>query len=341
MHKNNESVATAGHDYTFGDVRGMSGPMPRVLVIGWGFLGAAVGRRLLEDGATVHGLTRSETPRTTSARLGGVDVEIGDASDPDTVERCLTGVDHVVYVAGGLDPPTAALRPLEDAVGTLAPLLSTLETMRCAGGVGFTYISSGGAVYGNPVNRLATETDRPRPISTYGVSRLAGEAYSQMYATTFGIPTQVIRCANVYGPGQSHARPQGAVAVFLNRVAAGLTITILGDGTSIRDYVHVDDVAAATSRLVLGRVACGVVNMGTGFGHSVIELLKVVSDTVGREPVVEYAPPRPYDVNAIVLDISKLRSVIPYDPAGISDGVKATWDALRAEDGLVDATILL
>lgn len=315
--------------------------MPRVLVVGWGFLGAAVGVSLFDHGADVRGLTRSETSRTQAGHLRGIDVVIGDAGNQLTMERSMHGVEHVVYVAGGLDPPTAALRPLDDAVGTLSPLLCALETMRYLGDVSLTYISSGGAVYGNPPHTLATEADPPRPVSTYGVSRLAGEAYSQMYATTFGITTQVVRCANVYGPGQSHSRPQGAVAVFLNRVAAGLTISIVGKGTSIRDYVHIDDVTTALARLVLNRVDCGVVNLGSGAGHTVVELLEVVSKTVGRSPVVEFVPRRPHDVDAIVLDISKLRSLIPYEPATLEDGVRATWETLRADEGLVDATSLL
>jgi UDP-glucose 4-epimerase len=318
-----------------------SGRVPRILVVGWGFLGAAVGMSLLESDAEVRGLTRSETLRVQAASLHGIDVAIGDAGDRLTIERSMWGVDHVVYVAGGLDPPTAAERPLDDALGALSPLLSTLETMRSVGEVSLTYISSGGAVYGNPVHALATETDPVRPVSAYGVSRLAGEAYSQMYATTFGIPTQVVRCANVYGPGQSHSRPQGAVAVFLNRVAAGLPISVVGNGTSIRDYVHIDDVTSALARLVLDRVDCGVVNLGSGIGHTVVQLLEVVSEAVGRSPVVEFVPRRPQDVDAIVLDVSKLRSLIPYEPTTLEVGVRATWESLKADRGLVDTTSLL
>jgi UDP-glucose 4-epimerase len=296
---------------------------------------------LFENHADVRGLTRSETLRVQAASLHGIEVVIGDAADRLTIERSLQGVDHVVYVAGGLDPPTAAQRPIDDAVGALSPLLCTLEAMRNAGGMSFTYVSSGGAVYGNPAQALATEADPARPVSAYGVSRLAGEEYSQMYAMTFGITTQVVRCANVYGPGQSHDRPQGAVAVFLNRVAAGLTISIFGNGTSIRDYVHIDDVTSALARLVLNRVDSGVVNLGSGTGHSVVELLEVVSETIGRSPVVEFVPRRPHDVDAILLDISKLRSLISYEPMTLEDGVRATWETLKADEGLVDATSLL
>jgi UDP-glucose 4-epimerase len=296
-------------------------------MVGWGFLGAAVGTRLFERGARVFGLTRSESGRVLASRSLGIDVAIGDAGDRSVVGRSMHGVDHVVYVAGGLDPPTAELHPIDDAVQVLTPLLCTLDAIRGLGNVGFTYISSGGTVYGNPSNEHATELDPARPISAYGVSRLAGEAYSQMYATTYGIPIQVVRCANAYGPGQSHSRPQGAVAVFLSRVAAGLTVSILGDGTAVRDYVHIDDATSVVAQLVMDRVDCGVVNLGSGSGCSVIDLLDVVSATVGRPPVVEFLRRRPYDVDAIVLDISKLRSLIPYEPMALVDGVHKTWAA--------------
>ena len=312
-------------------MRDWSGREPRVLVVGWGFLGAAVGTRLFERGAHVCGLTRSESWRVHAARSFGIEVAIGDAGDRLAVGRSMQGIEHVVFVAGGLDPPTAELRPSDDAVQALTPLLCTLDVMRGLGNVSFTYISSGGTVYGNPSNGRATELDPARPISAYGVSRLAGEAYSQMFAATYGVKTQVVRCANAYGPGQSHSRPQGAVAVFLCRVAAGLTIAIAGRGTAVRDYVHIDDVASAVAQLVMDRVDCGVVNLGSGSGCSVIDLLSVVSETVGRSPVVEFLHRRPYDVDTIVLDISKLRSLIPYDPMTLVDGVHRTWAVINPD----------
>ena len=205
-----------------------------------------------------------------------------------SVGRSMQGIEHVVFVACGLDPPTAELRPIDDAVQALTPMLCTLDVMRGLGNVSFTYISSGGTVYGNPSNRRASELDPARPISTYGVSRLAEEAYSQMFAATYGVKTQVVRCANAYGPGQSHNRPLGAVAVFLSRVTAGLTVSIAGSWTAVRDYVHIDDVASVVAQLVMDRVDCGVVNLGSGSGCSVIDLLSVVSETLGRPPEVEF-----------------------------------------------------
>ena len=211
-------------------MRDWSGREPRVLVVGWGFIGAAAGTRLFQRGIRVCGLTRSESWRVDASRSLGIDVAIGDAGDRLTVGRSVQGIEHVVIVAGGLDPPTAELRPIDDAVRALTPLLCTLDVIRGLGNVSFTFISSGGTVYGNPSNGPATEPDPARPISTYGVSRLAGEAYSKMYATTYGVTTQVVRCANAHGPGQSHSRPQGVVAVFLSRYLPVLRFRSLGMG---------------------------------------------------------------------------------------------------------------
>jgi UDP-glucose 4-epimerase len=261
---------------------------------------------------------------------------IGDAEDPAVVEDALAGVDHVVCAAGGLLPPEAQERPAADAVATLSPLLSLLEALRERASVGLTYLSSGGTVYGNPLRPTARETDPVAPISAYGVSRAAAEMYVQMYGRTHGFPVQIVRCANVYGPGQPAERSQGAVATFLHRVAAGLPLRIVGDGSAIRDYVYVGDVADAIASLVLGQRDVGIVNVGSGRGHTVLEVVEHVSNTVGRPAVLEFLPARPHDVGAIVLDIAKLTALIDYAPLSLSEGLCRTWPAPGLEGARVE-----
>lgn len=307
-----------------------SGRPKRVLVVGWGFLGAAVGDQLWADGMAVIGLTRSASPRTREANERGIEIIMGDASDPSIVEGGMADVDHVVFAAGGLLPPMAARRPIDDAVGTLSPLICMLELLRERPSVGLTYLSSGGTVYGNPVRTPTSETDPTLPIGPYGVSRLAAEQYAQMYSRTFGFPLQLVRCANVYGPGQDPNRSQGAVAVFLHRVVAGLPLQIVGDGSAIRDYIHIYDVANAVSSLVASRHDVGVVNLGSGRGHRVLEVAELVSHVVGRPAILEFAPARSTDVAAIVLDVTKLSSVIPFAPMGLRKGLRQMWRSLAA-----------
>lgn len=116
----------------------------RVLVVGWGFLGGAIGRHLFDQGVDVVGLTRSEGVPTRSARTRGIDITIGDATDHALVEELLQGVDHVLFAAGGLPPPAAAVRPRDDLIGRLSPLLSVLDCARRGSVAGITYLSSGG-----------------------------------------------------------------------------------------------------------------------------------------------------------------------------------------------------
>jgi UDP-glucose 4-epimerase len=302
-----------------------TGPVRRVLVIGWGFVGAAVGRRLRDAGCEVRGLTRSETPRTAAARALGCQIAFGEAAQADKVREALRGVDHVVLAGGGLTPPLAAAAPLDDVLAMVNPLLTVLEALRTCPGVGLTYVSSGGTVYGNPTGLPVPETAPLRPVSPYGASRVAAETYVGVYSRTFGIPTRIVRCANVYGPGQAHDRGQGAVAVFLHRVAQGLPITVIGDGSAQRDYIHIDDVADAISRLIVQDVAVDAVNVGTGTGHAVMDVVDIVSDVVGRPAVLDFQPARNEDVGAIVLDISRLRSLIDFTPRTLREGVAQTW----------------
>ena len=150
----------------------------------------------------------------------------------------------------GYRPCAAAVRPRDDLIGRLSPLLSVLDCARRGSVAGITYLSSGGTVYGNPERIPVRETDPVRPVSPYGVSCLTAEMYVEMYGRTYGLPVQIVRCANAYGPGQALDRNQGAVGIFFDRISAGLPVRVVGDGTAIRDYVHVDDIASAVSRII-------------------------------------------------------------------------------------------
>ena len=184
----------------------------RVLVVGWGFLGAATGNRLFDRGVDVAGLTRSDSARTHAARARGIEITIGDASDQAVVEETMEGADDVLVAAGGLPPPAATVRPRDDLFSRLSPLLSVLDCLRRNPGVGVTCLSSGGAVYGNPERTPVRESDPAHPVSPYGASCLAAEVYAQTYGRSYGLQVQIVRCSNVYGPGQALDRNQGAVA---------------------------------------------------------------------------------------------------------------------------------
>jgi len=303
---------------------------PRVLVVGWGFIGSAIGHRLLAGGVSVTGLTRSRTAATEAGLAAGAHMVVGDASRPELLDETLRGIDHVVFSVGGMSPPAAAAEPVAAVAKTLLPLLCVLEALRHRPHIALTYLSSGGAVYGNPARLPVRETDRTEPVSPYGALHLACEDYAQMYARRFGVRLQILRCSNVYGPNQSSRGDQGAVAIFLDRVARGLPLHVFGDGSALRDYVLVDDVADAVARVIVDRLDVGVVNLGSGRGLTVLDIAEAVGDVVGRRAIIEFASERGIDVRAVVLDISRLQSFITYTPMEFARGLRLTSAASRA-----------
>jgi UDP-glucose 4-epimerase len=302
------------------------------LIIGWGFLGAAIGDRLLALGVSVAGLTRSPTECADQSEAAGAHITIGDAARPGVVADLIEHADHVVFSVGGLSPPATADRPSDAAVKMLIPLLTLLEALAQRPHIALTYISSGGTVYGNPGRLPVSETDPTAPISPYGALHLACEDFAQTYSRRCGIRLQIIRCANVYGPRQGSGGDQGAVAIFLERIEHGLPLRIFGDGSALRDYVFVDDVAEVVARIIIDRLDTGVVNVGAGRGLTVLEIADAISDLVGRRADIEFVPDRGFDVREVVLDISRLKSFMSYTPTDFVQGLRATAATSRAAE---------
>ena len=300
------------------------GPEQRqILLVGWGFLGAAFGNRLLADGLGVTGLTRSVTWRTETSRRAGARIVVGDARRPDVLEEALRDVDHVVFCAGGVTPPAAAADPLEAAAAILWPLLTVTEALSQRPQVALTYVSTC-AVYGDPDRLPVGETAPALPIAPYGALHLSAELWAEASARRFGTPLNILRCANVYGPGQAYDRDQGVIEIFLDRISRMLPVAIFGDGLALRDYVLIDDVAAVVARIVEERIDVGTVNMGSGQGRTVLEIVDAISRAVGASAIVERRPSRGFEVGSLVLDICRLRSLIEYAPTDFDRGLDMT-----------------
>ena len=285
----------------------------KVLIIGAGFIGSHISRQLLSEAHRVRILTRS-IPEAAHARLlEGAEVRIGDATDHASVTAALSGIDWVIFGAGGLVPAASQAHPIPDISLALRPLLTVLDAVARSTVTGFTYLSSGGTVYGRSTTPLIREDHPTDPITAYGVLKLAGEKFAGLYARQSGTPTRILRCANVYGEGQRTDRGQGVVGTFLSELRQGSPVTLYGDGAMVRDFVHVSDVAAAVSQLrpalPLTDEGYEIVNVGSGLGVSVSELLSMMQEVLGLKANVRRMPSRPFDVERNVLDIGRLRSL--------------------------------
>ena len=212
---------------------------------------------------------------------------------------------------------------------SLLPLLSTIECLRVVNpGAHLVYLSSGGAIYGNSDYLPIDEKALPTPVSAYGVLKLTGEQFIASYVQTYGLRASVLRIANAYGPDQP-VRGQGAVAAFLVAAREEQPATVYGDGSSIRDYIHVVDVANVITEVVASSGPVGTMNVGTGQGTSLIDLAEAVRAVSGAELDLEFCPARTVDVRANVLDVSAMRGAIPsVTPRPLAEGLGQTWQAL-------------
>lgn len=199
----------------------------------------------------------------------------------------------------------------------------------------FVYISSGGAVYGEP-QRLPVDEDHPiRPMSAYGVSKHSVEQYLEMFRSEQGLDYTILRYANVYGPRQDPRGEAGVVAIFSRQMLAGERPTIFGDGTKTRDYVHVDDIVRANLLAMAQKRAVGrVYNLGLGNEVSDRQIFELVRSSVGvtMEPIL--AAKRPGEIDRICLDPSRAKAGLGWEPSiRLEEGIGRTVEFYRGGGG--------
>jgi UDP-glucose 4-epimerase len=305
-------------------------PATRILVIGCGFIGSNIVEALVEAGRPPVVLTRSRPDESVAALLSGSDLHIGDARDPDALNQALEDVGAVIYSAGGLLPAASERNPELDAQLTLEPLRAVLEALRTRPGVTFTYLSSGGTVYGEP-QEVPVNEDAPTPaFGAYARLHLACESAVTRAREENGLHARILRCSTVYGEHQRPDRGQGAVVTFLHRIEGGTPVEIYGDGTTIRDYIYAKDVAHAVSGLLDRRDGPPVLNLAAGSGTALIDVLRLAERQVGRQAEIVHHPARDFEVRRIVLDITRLRQMIDFDPTPLEVGVAHTHRWLTA-----------
>lgn len=303
---------------------------PATLVIGCGFIGSNVVTALVAVGEALTVLTRSRPAAEIVAALGESNLILGDAADRDTVEAALAGASRVIFCAGGLLPVASERDPERDRRLTLGPVQTILAALASRPGVALTYLSSGGTVYGEPARIPVRESDPTEPISAYGRLHLECEQLIEQAGREADLQARVLRCSTVYGEHQRPDRGQGAVVTFLHRIERGEPIDLYGGGSTIRDYVYVGDVARTVIATAAVEAGPAVVNVGSGEGTSLLELLRLVEAQVGTPAKVVEHPERGFDVHQIVLDTTRLRELIAFEPTPLETGIERTQRWLAA-----------
>ncbi|WP_096788095.1 NAD-dependent epimerase/dehydratase family protein [Rhodobacter sp. CZR27] len=306
----------------------------KVLVIGGcGFIGSHVVDALASAGLRVRVFDRR--PEAFRAPLPGIEYVLGDLGDPAQVFEAMNDVEAVIHLASSTVPATSNLDPVADIEGNLVAAVRLLGLMRAAGKRRLVYLSSGGTVYGVPRTDPVTEDHPLCPISSYGIVKVAIENYIRMEEALHGLRPVILRASNPYGPRQGHTGIQGIIGTHLWRTARGEPVEVWGDGSVVRDFIHVRDLAALCLRAVETDV-CGCFNAGSGSGVSVAEIVRGIDRTVrasGGEAVQPlHRPGRDFDVPRVVLDISRARRAFGWEPRiGLDEGLAETWTWVRAQ----------
>jgi len=299
---------------------------------GAGFIGSHVADALLGEGHRVEVLDDLSSGRRdnlpASCRLHQLDVRSPEAA------RLLEsgGFDALVHHAAQIDVRRSVEDPCFDAAVNVVGSLNLIEAARRGGVRQVIFASTGGAIYGES-DRLPAPEDHPaRPLSPYGVAKLAVEHYLFAYHASGGLDAVCLRYANVYGERQNPHGEAGVVAIFLERLLAGKAPVIHGDGGQTRDYVHVSDVARANVA-ALGRPGFALYNVGTGVETSVVELYELLRRAVGSELAPEHGPAKKGEQRRSAVDPRQILAdyALP-PPLPLSEGLARTaaWFRRRA-----------
>ena len=302
----------------------------KILVTGGaGFIGSHVAEIYLRAGHEVWIVDDLSSGRPTNIppEAHFVQAEITDAA----VRRLLVDerIEVVNHHAAQMDVRRSVADPLFDARVNILGLLNILEGARQARCQRIIFASSGGTVYGEQDTFPATEDHSTCPISPYGVSKLAGERYLYFYHREHGLPSLSLRYANVYGPRQDPHGEAGVVAIFTQRLLAGETITINGDGQQTRDYVFVNDVARA-NLAALTVAYSGAINIGTGLETTVNTLAEHLQRITGSRDRAQHGAAKPGEQRRSVLSWSRAADRLNWKPlVSLADGLEKTVASLR------------
>jgi UDP-glucose 4-epimerase len=302
------------------------GSAVHVLVTGGcGFVGANLVPTLLSDGHRVTVLDDLRTGRI--EYLDGLDLEIikGAVGDAELVRKLAGPADAIVHLAAAGSVVQSVADPAANFAANVVGTFTVLEAARRAGIDRFVFSSTGGALIGNaepPVN----ERSLPKPISPYGASKLAAEAYCHAFAKSFGIRTLSLRFANLYGPFSGHKK--GAITVFFRALYKDEPIVIYGDGKASRDFMHVEDICNGIRRGLTADVDPGtVVHLATGVETSIAELAHTCRQVAGKpDHPIEYRQNRPGEVDRNFATYDLAAELLGFAPSvTLTDGLSRTW----------------
>jgi nucleoside-diphosphate-sugar epimerase len=306
----------------------------RYLVTGGaGFIGSNTVDELVRRGHNVVALDdlSSGKAENLNGAKGKVELLQHSITDLERLREACRGVDYVIHLGARTSVP----RSVKDPIGTnrvnVDGTLNVLVAARDAN-VKRVVFAGSSSVYGDTATLPKSEKMAPTPISPYGVSKMVGEVYGQVFQRVYGLEFVSLRYFNVFGPRQDPGSPySGVLSLFNAAVLEGTQPTVYGDGEQSRDFTYIRNVVEANLLACEAKRAAGLaINIGTGGRYTLNRTLALLEKVTGRTAKAKYAPPRPGDIRDSQADISRARDVLGYNPlVGFEEGLKHTWEWFR------------
>ena len=305
--------------------------MKIVVTGGAGFIGSHVVEAYLAAGHQVTVVDNLHSGKRANVHPAARLVEM-DITDPALIDLFQAERPQVVnHHAANPSVSLSVREPVFDAVQNILGTIHVLEAARRAGVSKFIYISSGGAMYGNPEYLPADEDHPSNPVSPYALSKHTGERYVRLYGQEHGLPWTSLRYANVYGPRQDPLGEAGVISIFCQNLLEGVPPEIHWDGEQTRDFVYVGDCARA-NLLALESGDGQAYNVGTGVGTSINALFATLVQVTGREVEPRHGPRRPGDARHSYLDCRKIERDLGWRAeVSLHEGLRRTWQYFLAQ----------
>lgn len=289
----------------------------RCLVLGGrGFIGSHLVGALLDQGFRVRCFERPHVKPIGESHLSNSNFELyeGDFTSETDLVEALKECDFCYHLVSTTLPKSSNLDPVFDIESNVIGTIRLLNHAVRSGLKKIIFVSSGGTIYGAPVEVPIPEIHPTNPACSYGIGKLMIEKYLSLFHNIHGLDYTVLRLANPYGEGQRILANQGAVAVFLGKALRGEPIEIWGDGSVVRDYIHVADVVNALLLSIYPSNGRNVFNIGSGSGHSLNEVLTAIENVTQRKVIRRYLDARTFDVPVNVLSIKAARESLGWVP---------------------------
>jgi nucleoside-diphosphate-sugar epimerase len=302
-----------------------------------GFIGSNIVEELVRRGERVRALDNLSTGKRSNIEpfLGNIDFVEGDITDSSVVAEAMQGVDYVLHQAALPSVPRSVADPLVsheiNATGTLKMLLAARDA-----GVKRLVFASSSSVYGDSPTMPKHEGMPTQPRSPYAVNKLAGEEYTRIFASLYGLPTVALRYFNVFGPRQDpHSAYAAVIPAFIAAMLENRQPTIYGDGTQTRDFTYVSNVVHANLLACESSSADGMaLNVACGESFSLLDLVKHINRLLGTNIEPLFEPERKGDVKHSLAAIDQARERLGYAPqVSFEEGLARTVSYMRDQAG--------